>query len=189
VSAARHSRRTVLCAFLLSVFAACTRPAPPPEHEHVSEELLDRERWEQEVRGILSDALETLRTFEVFAAFRVGRADPAQLAWDPPTTASWNEATHVARGLHGRAEQLFLQVSTSPVGAGTWRQRRELAEASQGLVELGNALAAYRSRVDFLGPGGDGSGAWDALDRAWAQWEVNAKRWGLGRAELIPCSS
>ena len=64
--------------------------------------------WNQEARGILSDGLETLRAFDVFQAFRVSTAAQSsmrlgsELAWDPPTSAAWDEATHVARGLHGR---------------------------------------------------------------------------------------
>jgi hypothetical protein len=138
---------------------------------------------------MLSDALTTLRTFEIFAAFRVAIADQTAFAWDPPTSAQWNEALHVARGLHGRAAQLAQQVSTSSIDASMWRQRRELAEASHGLVELGGALGAYLTRVDRLGPGGDGSSAWDVLDSAWAQWASNAARWGVSRAEPIACAT
>jgi hypothetical protein len=139
---------------------------------------------------MLGDALETLRTFEVFVAFRVGNATGAtQLGWDPPTASAWNEATHVARGLHGRAEQLFLQVSTSQVDPAYWRQRREFAEATNDLLELGQALAAYRTRVDFLAPGGDGTAAWDVLDSAWARFDAAANRWGFSRAEPVACAS
>jgi hypothetical protein len=174
---------------LLIAGAACVQPPPAPERTAGGTTHPDRERWEHEARGILSDALETLGTFEIFAAYRVAGADQAQLAWDPPTTEEWNEATHVARGLHGRADQLFQQISSSPADASLWRQRRALAENAAGLLELGQALAAYRTRIDFLGPGGDGSGAWDVLDRAWAQWDANAARWGLSRAEPIACAA
>jgi hypothetical protein len=151
--------------------------------------LPDRPRWEQQARGILQDTLETLRTFEIFAAFRIGMANPAELAWDPPTSAAWDEATHVARGLHGRAEQLLQQVSKSSVDASTWRQRRELAASTQALLELGDALLAYRTRIDHLAPAGDGSGAWDLLDTAWRRWEASASRLGFSRAEVIACAS
>ena len=136
---------------------------------------------------MLSDALGTLRTFEVFVAFRIGVANRDQPAWDPPTSAAWEEATHVAHGLHGRAEQMFQRITTAQVDAAFWRQRRELAEAANDLLDLGAALAAYRTRVDYLGVGDDGSGTWDLLDRAWQQWDTSAARWGLSRAEPIAC--
>src|SRR5215207_1968002 len=132
----RLRRRSLFSILLVATVAACARPAPRLSSP-VQDSLPERQRWNQEARGILSDALETLRTFEIYAAFRVGMADQAQLAWDPPTNAEWNEVTHVSRGLHGRAEQLFLQVSTSQVDPTFWRERRDLAEATNGFLELG----------------------------------------------------
>jgi len=185
-------RRDVL---LLGVLAldACVRPVPRPGPAQSSGPLPQEPRWEQEAHGLLSDGRETLLTFEVFAAYRLSNADgsaaPAQLTWDPPTSAAWDEATHVVRGFRGRAEQLMQQLSTTAVDTNTWRARRELAEAVHGLLDLGDALVAYRMRIDLLSPGGDGSSARHLLDAAWSAWEANAQRWGVSRGELIGCAS
>jgi hypothetical protein len=171
--------------------SACARPTPRPESSIPDGSPPERDAWEQEARGILSDALETLRTFEVFVAYRISAAsaaDQTMFAADPPSSTAWAEATHVVRGLHGRAEQLFQRVAGSPVDATFWRQRREFAESTQGLLDLGQSLVAYRARIDYLGPGGDGSGAWDVLDRAWALWETSAARWGVRRVESLSCA-
>ena len=143
---------------------------------------------------MLSDVLQSLRTFDGFHAFRVSTAadssgrSGAELAWDPPTGAAWDDATHVARGLHGRAEQLFLAVTGGEVDASLWREHRELADATHDLLDLAEALTTYRDRVDRLPPG-DTSGALGLLEQAWAQWEKTAARWGVSRSEAIGCAS
>jgi hypothetical protein len=139
---------------------------------------------------MLSDALQALRTFDVFHAFRVSTAASdtrvsAQLMWDAPTSAAWDEATHVARGVRGRAEQLFVAVTTARVDAELWRDQRAFADRTSDLLDLGAALNAYRDRLDRIG--GDGTGALEQLDQVWAQWDASAARWGLSRSESIGC--
>ena len=176
---------------LALIAAACARvsprvsatPAPsPPEFE----------AWNAEARGMLSDVLIALRTFDVFQAFRVGSAADSgnrlasELAWDPPTGSAWDDATHVTRGLHGRAEQLLLTITNAQIDPNLWREQRDLASASHDLLDLADALGAYRDRVDRLPPG-DAAGALELLDVAWGRYEAVAARWGLGRAEVIGC--
>jgi hypothetical protein len=152
------------------------------------------DRWNQEAQGILSDVRQTLRTFDSFQAFRASTASdsnarlPNELAWDPPTGAAWDEATHVTRGLHGRADQLFQAVTTASVDPGLWREQRQLADATRDLLDLGDVLGAYRDRLDVLPPG-DASSALGLLDRAWAQWDATAARWGISRSEPMPCDA
>ena len=112
----------------------------------------------------------------------------SELTWDPPTSTAWDQATRVARGLRGRAEQLFATVSTASVDTSRWRDQRVLAEGVRSLIDLGNALGAYRERVPLLAPG-DAGGALGLLDQAWAQWDSSAARWSLSRAEPIECRS
>jgi hypothetical protein len=173
--------------------AACARaatprlvaptPVPPPEAD----------RWNQEALGILSDVLHSLRTFDDFQAFRVstaassGMRQGAELAWDPPTSAAWDEATHVTRGLRGRADQLLSAVSTARIDPSQWRDQRAAADAMHGLLDLGDALGVYRDRIDNLPPG-DASGALELLDKAWSQWETSAARWNISRGEAIGCA-
>jgi hypothetical protein len=143
---------------------------------------------------MLSDALEALRTFEVFAAFRVaGDAGsdlrPAStLAWDPPTSATWDSATHVAQGLHGRADLLVQAITTTPIDPNLWREQRTLADKVYDLLQVGDALRAYRDRIDRL-PSGDASSALSLLDRAWLRWESAAARFDLTSSEQISCTA
>jgi hypothetical protein len=171
---------------------ACARPVPSPRPTPtpLSPEF---DRWNEEARNILSDVVETLRTFDTFQAFRVSTAResstrlPSELAWDPPTSTAWDEATHVTLGVHGRAEQLFQKITTAKVDPNLWREQRALADATYQLIEASNVLDAYRRRVDVLPPG-DASAATGLLERAWSQWESAAARWAIGRAELIGCA-
>jgi hypothetical protein len=110
------------------------------------------------------------------------------MVWDPPAAADWDEATHVARGLHGRADQLFQAVTTAAIDPGLWRQQRSTADAVHDLLDVGDSLLSYRSRIDVLPPG-DASGALQLLDKTWAQWEAAAAHWGVSRAEAIGCST
>jgi hypothetical protein len=189
----RFARRSLLLSLLTLVAGACGRSTPraPAPRAALSAEF---DRWNQEARGILSDGQETLRTFDVLQAFRVSTAAESsmrlgsELAWDPPTSATWDEATHVTRGLHGRAGQLFLDVANARIDQALWREQRDFTDAAHDLVSLGSALEAYRNRVDLLPPG-DASNALGLLDAAWAQWDVAAARWGLSRAEPIPCGT
>jgi hypothetical protein len=142
---------------------------------------------------MLLDALQTLRTFDSFAAFRVsttgssGMRSPAELAWDPPPGAAWEDASHVAHGLHGRADQLFQAITSTQLDQSVWREQRLIADIATDVRMIGDSLAAYRDRLDGLPPG-DASGALTLLDRAWAQWEATATRLGLSRSEFIACA-
>lgn len=190
------TRRALLRLAGLLLAGACVRPADRAAPSPVAPQSLPPEfdTWNREAQGMLSDALKSLRTFDVFMAFRATAATDAasrtspELDWDPPTSADWNEATHVAQGLQARADQLFQAVSTAHLDASLWREQRTLAEGCRALVDLGAALAAYRQRVDVLPPG-NARDAVDPLDRAWAQWTDSAARWGLSRAEPIGCAS
>jgi hypothetical protein len=149
--------------------------------------------WTSQAQAMLADGLQSLRIFEVFAAFRISttpasdRRTASELVWDPPTGADWDEATHTARGLHSRAEQLFQAITTSQTDPNAWRQQRALADLAHDIGGLGDALARYRDRLDVLRPG-DGAGALGLLDDAWSAWEGVAGRLGSGRAELIGCA-
>jgi hypothetical protein len=158
-----------------------------PSAQPASPEL---DRWNADAGAMLQDALQALRTFDVFAAYRVsgaagsGMRSSAELAWDPPTSAAWDDATHTAHGLHGRADQLFQSVTAARVDQSVWREQRLIADVAADIHVVGDSLAAYRDRLDSLAPG-DASGALTLLDRAWAQWEATAARLGMGRSEAI----
>ena len=164
--------------------APMRRDAEPP----------DMEVWTAEARAILSEGLEALRCFDAYAAYRFGNStdtaprSPADLPWDPPTSQSWTRATSAARELGGRAGGLLQAISGSVADSSTWRPRRAMAEAAEALVDFTDALAAYRARVDHLSPGGNGTGALDQLEAARQRWDAAAARWGVERAELIPCA-
>jgi hypothetical protein len=183
----------LLLGSLAVVAAACARPTPRQQSTPagLSPEF---DVWNQEARGVLSDANETLRTFDVFQAFRVSTAVessrrlPSELAWDPPISAAWDEATHVTRGIRGRTEQLFQAVTTARISPDLWREQRALADATHDLIDLAGVLAAYRDRVDDLPPG-DAGAAVSLLDKAWSQFDAAAARWGIERAEPISCTS
>jgi hypothetical protein len=191
----RLSRRTALVWLLGSTMAACVRPTLRSSVAPTPLPTTEFGRWNQEARAILTDALETLQTFEMYAAFRLAAAPQSdkradvELAWDPPAAMAWNEATHVARGLHGRSEQLFRNVTSTQTDTGLWREQRDLATWTHDLQDLGDALDAYRARVDRLAPDADGTAAWDLLDRAWTRWDTSAAHWGLSRTEAIACAS
>jgi hypothetical protein len=193
--ASRSSRRRFVLGALAAVSAsACARITPRPSTPATVGYAAEFDAWTLEARTILTEAIETLQTFDVFQAFRVSTAPdsstrlPSELAWDPPTSAAWDDATHVTIGLHGRAEQLLLAVTTAALDAKLWREQRRLADATHELVDLGDALSAYRNRLDGLSPG-DASGALGLLDKAWAQWDAAAARWGTSRAEPIGCAN
>ena len=140
---------------------------------------------------MLSEALQALRTFDAFHAFRVSSATQsdvqlsAELAWDPPTSAAWDQATHVARSMPGRAEQLFVAVTNTRVDPDLWREQRAIADRTSDLLDLGTALNGHRDRIDRVG--GDATGALAQLEQVWAQWDASAARWGLSRSEAIGC--
>ena len=147
--------------------------------------------WNTEAQAMLLDTLKTLRTFEVFVAYRVSSAAesslrlPSALSWDPPSSAAWDEATRVARSMRGRAEQLFVAVTNARVDPDVWREQRAIADETSDLLDLGAALTACRDRLDRAG--GDATGALAQLDQVWAQWDASAARWGLSRSESIGC--
>ena len=187
------TRRQFVFGSLVALAAgACVRVAEraaPPPTPTARPEL---HGWTAQAQAMLSDALETLRTFEVFAAYRVsitpdsGLRFASELTWDPPTGAAWDSATHIARSLHGRADQLFQAVTTAQIEQSVWREQRSLADAIYELRVVGDALVAYRDRIDALPPG-DASGALTLLDMAWTQWEGTAARFGISRSEPIAC--
>src|SRR5205807_3347177 len=139
-------RRGFLISSLALTAAACSRPAQRVAAPTAAALPVEFDRWTQEAHGILSDGLQTLRTFDDFQAFRISTATEssmrlgAELVWDPPTGAAWDEATHVTRGLRARAEQLFQSVTTSKIDQSLWREQRKLADATHDLLDLGDAL-------------------------------------------------
>jgi hypothetical protein len=191
-------RRPLLVTAVLAVTAAAcgasqTREAPVRPEQPTPQTVPDFEPWTREAHAILSDGLHSLGTFDDFIAFRASTTAgselrrPAELVWDPPTGDAWAEATHVAAGLHGRAEQLFNVISTARLDEQLWRQQRELADDAHALMDLGDALQAYSQRVQSLPPG-DASGTLSLLDQAWDRWDAAAASWGLSRAETLSCS-
>jgi len=193
----RIGRRRLLKGLVLGTAwvgaAACARPSPPSSAPAAALPA-DFDRWNQQGQGILSDVLASLRTFDSFQAFRVSTAAQSsmrmgsELAWDPPTSAAWDEATHVARGVRARAEQLIQAITVASVDPALWREQRATADAAHDLLDLGDALGAYGDRLGPLPPG-DASTALGALDKAWRQWEAAADRWGTSRAEMIVCAA
>jgi hypothetical protein len=185
-------RRVLLAVLAMSAASACAPVRSPqePTPQPSSSALIDN--WRASGLEIVADALSTLRTFDVFAAYRVsvtpgsGFRLPSTLAWDPPTGAAWDDATRVSRGLHDRADQLFMAISTASIDATLWRAQRQMADTTHDLMDLGDALQAYRDRVDGLPPG-DASGPLDLLDRAWARWDAVAVRLGTSRSEPVAC--
>ena len=190
VQAVALRRRMLLLSGLGLLVAACGRVAARPTAAP-STRSADFDAFRQEAQGILSDALQALRTFDTFHAFRVTSATQsegrlsAELAWDAPSSAAWDEATHVARGMRGRAEQLFVAVTNARVDPDVWREQRAIADRTSDLLDLGAALNTYRDRLDRAG--GDATGALAQLDQLWAQWDASAARWGLRRSEAIGC--
>ena len=187
-------RRGFLIVALFGGVVACVRPAPrAPDVEATPVTPPGADAWRKEAQAILSDGLQALQTLSVFAAYRISNASssdlrsPVELPWDPPTSWDWDEATHDAQALHGRAEHLLQTISTAQVEAPSWRERRDRAEAAHGLIDMSNDIARYRDRIDHLSPGGDGSGALDLLDQAWMSWESSAAAWGVSRSELLGC--
>jgi hypothetical protein len=188
---ARLTRRDLLLVIGAGalVGSACVQPPERPSQTPPSSLPPEFDAWNREAIGMLSDALNALRTFDVFMAFRVTTAasnarTPHDLDWDPPTSADWNEATHVVQGLHARADQLFQAVHSARIDPSLWREQRALDENVHTLLDLGVVLAGYRERLDTLPPG-DASTVADLLDRAWAQWTDCAARWDLSRSEPI----
>jgi len=185
--------------FLVGTFSvvaagACGRVPDSPARPAAPMTTPELNAWRTRALNMLNDSLGTLRILEVFAAYRASGATdsdqhpPSTLAWDPPTSAAWDEATHVARGLHGRADQLIQAITTAQIDPNLWREQRRLADQVHDLLDVGDALRAYRDRIDRIAPG-DAAGALPLLDRAWLQWEAAAERFGLGRSEAIGCAS
>jgi hypothetical protein len=188
------TRRQFLVAACVTAAAACGRVPAPPARPTSPASTPELDAWRAQASAILIDALDTLRTFEVFAAYRVAGAPPSDfrppstLAWDPPAGAAWDEATHLARGLHGRTDQLVQAITNAQIDPSLWREQRALADQVHDLLDVGDALRAYRDRIDRVPPG-DAVSAWSLLDRAWLQWEAAAVRFGLSRSEPIGCAA
>jgi hypothetical protein len=193
VPGATTRRQLILGAVTALAANACARVperAKSPSTPLAAPEL---EAWRTEAAGLAQDGLQALREFEVFAAYRVSttsgsnRRSASELVWDPPSGADWEAATHVSRSLRARADQLFQSITTAQVDTSIWREQRELADIAYGIGDVGDALAAYRDRVDWLPPG-DATAAMALLDNAWGKWELTAGRLRLGRAEPITCA-
>ena len=183
-------RRQLLVASLSLVGVACGRVTQRVVPTLATSGPPELDSWRELIQVMLSEGLEALRAFDDFAAFRVANTPdsslhlPSELAWDPPTGKEWDAATRIASGLHGRADQLFSSVTTASIDPSLWRTQRDLADITHSVADLGDALRAYRNRVDRVPPG-DASSALDLLDKAWAQWEATAARMGLSRSEAI----
>ncbi len=186
------SRRRVLAALILAGATAACRQVSPRPAVPTDPPSPAIDEWRATAQAMLNDALATLRTFDDFVAYRVsvtpssGMRSAASLLWDPPSGAAWDSATHTSRGLHDRAYQLLQAITTASIDPALWRTQRTMADATQDIINLGDALQAYRDRIDRLPPG-DASGALDLLNRAWTQWDAVATRWDLTRTEAITC--
>src|ERR1043166_5092604 len=161
----RPRRRELLFGVIIAgLSAACVRIAPRIGPNADTGSTPEVDVWRKQIEAMLNDGLETLRTFDDYAAFRVATAPtsnqrlPSTLAWDPPTGSAWEAATRVARGLHGRADLLFHGVTTASIQPDLWRTQRDLADVTHDLIDLGDALRTYRDRIDRLPPG-DAAGA------------------------------
>jgi hypothetical protein len=189
-----HRRQFLLATFGTALIVACQQPPPPRQEPSAAAATPELDNWTAEARGMLADALMTLRTFDAFAAYRISITpssslrSPSELMWDPPTGQAWDDATHVARGLRSRGDQLFQAVTTVQIDSSAWRTQRDLAAIVHDIGDLGDALASYRNRIDGLPPG-EASGALTLLDGAWNQWDSVAGRLGIGRSELIGCGA
>lgn len=188
-----HRRQFLLAACGTTLLVACRQPPPPRRDTSAPTASPELDSWTTEARAMLSDALKTLTTFDAFAAYRISSTlsshlrTPSELMWDPPTGQAWDDATHVARGLRSRADQLFQAVTTTQIDATAWRQQRDLAATTHTIGDVGDAIASYRNRIDGLPPG-EASGALSLLDDAWKQWASVAGQLGMGRSEAIGCA-
>lgn len=186
------TRRRALLYLALSFGLACTRVTERAQPPPAPTSMPELDGWRAEVQAMLGDGLQTLRTFDVFAAYRIsvtsdsGRRSANELVWDPPTGMEWDAASHIARSLRGRADQLMQAISNTQVDARIWREQRLLADVVHDVGRVGDALAAYRDRLDGLRPG-DASGALELLGEAWDKWEQIAGRIGVSRAEAVGC--
>lgn len=187
------SRRSFLAGLLGPLAVACMRVPSPPARPAVPTSTPELDAWRAQASSMLVDALGTLRIFEVFAAYRIANAAtsdwrPAStLAWDPPSGSAWDEATHLARGMHGRVDQLVQAITTAQLDPNLWREQRALADQVHDLLDVGDALKAYRDRIDR--EFGDATSALSLLDRAWLRWDATAARFGLDRFESIGCNA
>ncbi len=190
---ARVRRRSLLLGALAALAGGCVRPnarvpAPPP-----SASISEVQAWDAEARAILEQALEPLRTFDTYAAYRIGHVpksalrSPREIPWDPPSTPAWNQALAGLEPLHTRAAQLYEIVAASTPDESLWRERRALAAATRALSEMTDALLQYRDAIAKLDEDSDGGSALPHLGDAWHNWELSAGRWNVGRAEPIPC--
>jgi hypothetical protein len=187
-------RRLVLLGGVCAGLAGCVRIPARDESSDAPATSSETNAWQASALAILGDALATLRTFEDFAAYRVsmtpdsGQRPQASLLWDPPTGAAWDTATRVSRELHDRANQLFQAIATTQIDSSLWRTQKDMADASHDLIDLGDALRAYRDRIDRTAPG-DAGGALDLLNAAWTQFDAVAARWGTARSEAVACAT
>ena len=185
-------RRSLLLGALAAAATSCVRPRPRAEPASPTS-FAEGEAWNDEARGILRAALEVLRTFDTYAAYRISAAESSLLRsswefrWDPPSALAWEAATEGVERLRERAARLHGAVATSLPDPTLWRERRALADATLLLRDMSDALGSYRSRVNRIPPEGDGSGALLLLQWAWELWSQAADHWGVSRFETITC--
>jgi hypothetical protein len=187
-------RRTILLGVLATATGACVHPRPRTEPTSAASSLPMAEAWNDEARAILGNALEVLRTFDTYAAYRISAAETSSLqsswefSWDPPSAAAWEAAAKDVQGLRERALHLHGGVVISAPDPALWRERRAFADATLLVVEMVDSLAGYRARVDRLPPYGDGSSALPVLQRAWELWSSAAGHWGVRNWEVMTCA-
>jgi hypothetical protein len=187
-------RRSLLLGVLALAATSCVRPRARTEAASPTTGLREAAGWNDEARDILRSALEPLRTFDAYAAYRISAAPSSSLradwefTWDPPSAVAWETATQGAYRLRARAARLHSTVASSTPDSALWRERRAFADATMLLSEMTEALAGYRARADRVSPHGDGSGALPVLQRAWEMWGSAADHWGVSRFEVITCA-
>ena len=185
----RFGRRQFLAgASAWALMTGCARPAARATPEPVTIPNEQRAAWEQEAHAVLSDAIDTLRTFDILVAYRSsrGRDSGPELTWDPPLTADWQEAAHVTTGMRGRADHLLQAIGSASIDPSAWRERRDIAAAAHDLLDLADALGACRERVEA---GADEGETARMLDATWTRWDQVASRWNITRAEPIACNA
>ena len=95
----RTRRQFVFGSLVALAAGACVRVAERPAAPPTPTSSPELDGWTAQAQAMLSDALKTLRTFDVFAAYRVsinpesGLRFASELTWDPPTGAAWDNAS------------------------------------------------------------------------------------------------
>lgn len=188
-------RRRFVLGVLAAAASACIRPEPRATLTPPSGDLEQLERWRAEGRAILQEADPALRTFDVYAAYRLSTAAdsvsdaryPGEPAWYPPKKAALQDAMEIADRLQPRGVELHRLVTTSLLDDSVWRERRQLADITIVLADMTDALKAYRDAAGRIAPRTDGSEALPRLLRARARWTAAADGLGVVRYESMGC--